>query len=82
MSRVAALDLYVGCSLLLALAELTERQRHVVVAHLWRGLTFDEIARELGVGCRTNAGAAFQEALRSLERCLGCERERLVAVIA
>lgn len=42
-----------GQTVAAALTTLSDDQREVIVAYLWGGLTFDEIAAITGVGCST-----------------------------
>lgn len=78
MTRQQARDLHDGCTLILALAELSEVQREAVVGHTMRGETFSAIARRRGVN-RTSVRFAEQAGLRRLAELLAPERESLAA---
>lgn len=49
MTRQQALSLRDGCDLILALAALTDRQRHAVTARIFRDLKWAEVAAEMGL---------------------------------
>lgn len=68
MTRGDAIEMYIGCTLILALSKLAEGQRHIVIARQWRNLTLQEAADEHG----TTKQRAHQ-----LERA-GLERLRLI----
>lgn len=50
-----------------ALAELTDEVREIVVAHLWGGLTFEQIAALVGTSSST-AHRRYEEGLKTLRR--------------
>ena len=53
-----------------ALARLPDRQREVIVAHLWGGLTFDQVAAVVG-GSGSSAHRIYHAGLHSLREFLG-----------
>ncbi len=55
-----------------ALAELTQRQRDVVLLSFWQGFTYGEIGRILGIR-RGSVGAHRDRALKRLRAALGAE---------
>jgi DNA-directed RNA polymerase specialized sigma24 family protein len=62
-----------GCDLLLALAELTDGQRHAVLGRHWRELSFEQLAAERGV-TRTAIYMAERGGLEKLRLLLGQAR--------
>lgn len=67
-----------GATILLALHQLTPKQRHAVTGRFWRDLTLDELGREMGVS-RTAAGLNVQRSLERLATLLADDRETLAA---
>jgi RNA polymerase sigma-70 factor (ECF subfamily) len=63
----AAID---GRTAAAALERLPEEQREVIVAHLWGGLTFEEIAEVTGASSST-AHRRYAEGLQTLRQELG-----------
>lgn len=53
-----------------ALAELTQRQRDVILLSFWQGFTYQEIAQSLGMR-RGSVGVTRMRALEKLRRLLG-----------
>jgi RNA polymerase sigma-70 factor (ECF subfamily) len=53
-----------------ALESLPRKQREVLVAHVWGGLTFQEIGRVIGTSDST-AHRRYEAALRALRERLG-----------
>lgn len=78
MTRQQAQDLHDGCTLILALAELTDVQREAVVGHTMRGETLQAIASRRGVS-RTTSHFAELRGLRRLAELLAPDREQLAA---
>lgn len=58
-----------------AVMALPEEQREVVVLHVWGGLTFDEVARTVGVSANT-AASRYRYALGKLRTAMREEDER------
>lgn len=61
----------------LALSKLPEDQREVVTLKLWGGLTFQEIARAMGISINTVAGR-YRYALGALQKQLAPLKEDLI----
>lgn len=73
MRRGDAIELYIGCTLILALARLSDAERHMVTAHTYRGLSYVECGREANCS-RQRAHNAHREGMKKLARFLTHER--------
>lgn len=78
MTRREAAELFDGCTLLLALADLTDSQRHAVIARFWRDQTVPAIGVEMGLSTQ-GAANALKNGVARLGRTLAPFRDRLAA---
>jgi DNA-directed RNA polymerase specialized sigma24 family protein len=78
VTRQQARDLYDGCTLILALAELTDVQREAVVGHTMRGETLVALAKRRNVTPEA-VRSCHMHGLAHLADLLAPERETLAA---